>query len=301
MLLAGGGDEDQGPRRDGSTEALGRGHRRSVTEEDGYGRTVPDALDAPLAGSRAETQLRAVVGADPSRTALFFDFDGTLAPIVDDPSAAAAVDGAIDLLDRLALRFRRVAVVSGRPRAFLEDRIGAGVDLSGVYGLETRVDGVEQDHDDAGRWREVVAAAAAGGAALPTGVRVEPKGLSLTVHYREAPDAEAAVLGWAEQTAAATGLSVRAAKRSVELHPPLAVDKGTSVLAFSQGCDVVAYLGDDLGDLPAFAALDQLAASGVTTCKVAIASDELHRDVAAAADLVLDGPHAVVAALGPLA
>ncbi|HAS08965.1 MAG TPA: trehalose-phosphatase, partial [Acidimicrobiaceae bacterium] len=83
--------------------------------------------------------------------------------------------------------------------------------------------------------------------------------------------------------------------------PPLAVDKGTSVLALSEGCSTVAYLGDDLGDLPAFAALDQLAEGGVTTCKVAIASDELHDDVAAAADLVLDGPQAVLAALGPLA
>jgi trehalose 6-phosphate phosphatase len=146
-----------------------------------------------------------------------------------------------------------------------------------------------------------VADAALDGARLPAGVQVESKGLSLTVHYRQAPDAEAEVLAWAERTGAATGLSVRSAKRSAELHPPLAVDKGTSVLALSEGCDVVAYLGDDVGDLPAFAALDQLAAAGVTTCKVAIASDELHRDVVAAADVVLDGPHAVVAALEPLA
>lgn len=262
---------------------------------------MPDALDAPLAGSRAEEQLRAVVGADPGRTALFFDFDGTLAPIVPDPASATAVDGAVALLDRLAGRFRRVAVVSGRPRAFLAERIGAGIDLSGVYGLETRVDGTDHDHPAAERWRVAVADAARVGAELPAGVRVESKGLSLTVHYREAPDAEAEVLAWADRVGAATGLSVRSAKRSAELHPPLAVDKGTTVLALSEGCDVVAYLGDDVGDLPAFAALDELAAAGVTTCKVAIASDELHPDVVAAADLVLDGPSAVVAALEPLA
>jgi trehalose 6-phosphate phosphatase len=262
---------------------------------------VAAAPDAPLAGRRAEEELRAVVGADPSRTALFFDFDGTLAPIVSDPASAAAVDGAVELLERLALRFRRVAVVSGRPRDFLVERVGSGVDLSGVYGLETRVGGAVQDHEAADRWRSVVAGAAADGAVLPAGVLVESKGLSLTVHYREAPHAEDDVLAWAERVGAETGLGVRAAKRSVELHPPLAVDKGTSVLALSEGCDVVAYLGDDLGDLPAFAALDQLAAGGVTTCKVAIASDELHADVARAADLVLDGPHAVLAALEPLA
>lgn len=262
---------------------------------------MPAAADLPLVGREAEEELRSVVGADPSRTALFFDFDGTLAPIVPDPASAAAVPGAVELLEHLARRFRRVAVVSGRPRAFLVERVGAGVDLSGLYGLETRVDGTEHDHEAAARWREVVAGAAGDGATLPAGVRVESKGLSLTVHYRESPDAEDEVLAWADRMGAETGLEVRAAKRSVELHPPLDVDKGTSVLALSDGCDVVAYLGDDLGDLPAFAALDQLAADGITTCKVAIASDELHDDVASAADLVLDGPHAVLAALGPLA
>jgi trehalose 6-phosphate phosphatase len=271
-----------------------------VTEPGVYLRSVAEA-SPPSAALTPEAHLRALVGADPSTTALFFDFDGTLAPIVEDPAAATAVDGALDLLEGLARRFRRVAVVSGRPRAFLVERVGPDVDLSGVYGLETRVDGEVRDHHDAGRWRAVVAEVAGSGEeALPTGVLVESKGLSLTVHYREAPEAEAAVLRWARQAAAGSGLELRSAKRSVELHPPLAVDKGTSVLELSEGCATVAYLGDDVGDLPAFAALDRLAADGVTTCKVAITSDELHDDVAAAADLLLDGPAAVVAALAPL-
>jgi len=301
VLLARGERQHQGAGRSGASEAAGRDHGRSVTEEGNYGRAVPDAREDHLTGRRAEEQLRAVVGADPDRTALFFDFDGTLAPIVPDPSSAAAIPGAVELLEQLARRFRRIAVVSGRPRAFLVDRVGAGVDLSGVYGLETRIGGVDADHDEAHRWRSVIAEVAASGAGLPSGVLVESKGLSLTVHFREVPDAEAEVLAWADDAARTAGLEARAAKRSVELHPPLAVDKGTSVLALSEGCSTVAYLGDDLGDLPAFAALDRLAASGVTTCKVAISSDELHDDVAAAADLVLDGPQAVLAALGPLA
>jgi trehalose 6-phosphate phosphatase len=270
-----------------------------VTEPGVYLRSVAEP-SPPSAGLTPEAHLRALVGADPSTTALFFDFDGTLAPIVEDPAAATAVDGALELLEGLALRFRRVAVVSGRPRGFLVERVGPDVDLSGVYGLETRVDGEVRDHPDAERWRAVVAEVAGSGGALPPGVLVESKGLSLTVHYREAPEAEATVLGWARQAAADSGLELRSAKRSVELHPPLAVDKGTSVLALSDGCATVAYLGDDVGDLPAFAALDRLAADGVTTCKVAITSDELHEDVAAAADLLLDGPAAVVAALAPL-
>ena len=50
------------------------------------------------------------------------------------------------------------------------------------------------------------------------------EGLSVTVHYREAPDAEAAVLAWSDRVGRDTGLAVRAAKRSVELHPPLHKD-----------------------------------------------------------------------------
>jgi trehalose 6-phosphate phosphatase len=247
-------------------------------------------------------RLRAIIGADPGTTGLFFDFDGTLAPIVDDPGAARAVDGAIELLEALSLRFRCVAVVSGRPRSFLVEHVGDAADLSGLYGLETRVAGEVHDHPEAERWRAVVAeVAAAGAGALPEQVRVEPKGLSLTVHPREAPEAEAEVLAWARSAASTSGLELRPAKQSVELHPPLEVDKGTSVEALSAGCRTVAYLGDDVGDLPAFAALDRLAARGVATCKVAISSDELHPDVEAAADLLLDGPAAVVDALGPLA
>ena len=237
--------------------------------------------------------LLALVQADPDRTALLFDFDGSLAPIVEDPAAAEAANGAVDLLDRLADRFRRVAVISGRPRSFLETRLGPRVDLSGVYGLETRTAGLDADHEEAGPWRPVVERVAAG-ADLPDGVTVEPKGLSLTVHFRRAPEAEVAVASWAARTAAETGLQVRRAKASFELHPPLSVDKGTSVRELADGCTAVVYVGDDLGDLPAFAALDELRASGTRTAKVAAGGDELPAEVAVAADLVVAGPDAVV-------
>lgn len=284
----------------------GRRTGRSVTERGGYGRTVADPTDVPTGRVRPEDELRRIVGADPGRTALFFDFDGTLAPIVADPTSARAVDGAVELLERLNQRFGRIAVVSGRPRAFLVEHVGPTVDLSGVYGLETRIGGVDHDHRDAERWRDVIAGVAAVGASsdesgLPAGVRVESKGLSLTLHYREAPETEGEVVAWAEQVSRSTGLEVRSAKRSVELHPPISVDKGTSVLELSGGCTTVAYLGDDIGDLPAFAALDVLAERGVTTCKVAVASEDLPPEIAAEADLVLDGPQAVLEALAPLA
>src|SRR5213596_722348 len=70
----------------------------------------------------------------PERAAVVTDFDGTLAPIVTDPAAARPLAVVPDLLRRLAARFARVAVVSGRPAAFLLDHLGAGgVSLHGIY------------------------------------------------------------------------------------------------------------------------------------------------------------------------
>src|SRR5213592_2509000 len=77
----------------------------------------------------------------PHRAAVVTDFDGTLAPIVADPAAARPLPALPDLLRRLAARFARVGVVSGRPAAFLLEHLGCdGVMLRGIYGLEA-VDG----------------------------------------------------------------------------------------------------------------------------------------------------------------
>ena len=244
-------------------------------------------------------ELHAIAGRAPERTALLFDFDGTLAPIVEDPAAALPVDGAVDLLVRLAGRYHRVAVVSGRPRSFLAPLIPDAVDLSALYGLEGRIGGADTDHDGAARWRSVIDAAVADDA-LPDDVVVEPKGVSLTVHFRQAPEIESDVVAWAERVAADTGLLARPAKASVELHPPLGVDKGSVVRLLVEGCDTVVFVGDDLGDLPAFAVLDELRHEGVRTVKIASAGTGMPVEVAQAADLVVDGPTDVVALFSPL-
>jgi trehalose 6-phosphate phosphatase len=81
---------------------------------------------------------------------------------------------------------------------------------------------------------------------------------------------------------------------SVELRPPVPADKGTVVRRLAAGHPVVACFGDDLGDLPAFAALDQMAGPAVTVVKVAVADAETPAAVLAAADVVVDGPDGAV-------
>lgn len=239
---------------------------------------------------------------DPARAGVVVDYDGTLAPIVDEPAAARPAPGAADALAALAGRVGLVAVMSGRPVAFLQPHLPAGLTLSGLYGLEVVRGGVRSDHPEAAPWRAVVAAAARDAEADgPEGMDVEPKGLSLTVHYRRRPDLAAAVRAWAEAEAGRTGLTVRSAKMSIELHPPLPADKGTALEALADDLAAVCYVGDDRGDLPAYDALDRMAAHGVHALRVAVAGPEAPADLLDRADLVLDGPPAVVMFLRRLA
>lgn len=216
--------------------------------------------------------------------------------------------GAVELLQELAGEYRVVGVVSGRPAAFLIERFaladpGSRVRAFGLYGMETVAGGGEIVRSaEALGWSAAVEEAGRLAAHdAPARVRVEPKGLAVTIHYREAPGAA----DWAAETAgrlaAATGLRAHAGKMSFELRPPVSADKGTVVDSVSHGLSGLCYLGDDVGDLPAFAALDRLGEMAVLTCKVAVGGAEAPPELVTAADLVVDGPAGSVALLRQLA
>jgi len=236
---------------------------------------------------------------DPADTGIFSDFDGTLAEIVDDPADAEAVDGATEVLAALANRFRRVGVISGRPAAFLKDRLdGNGVFLSGLYGMETVRDGVVVATEEASEWKSIVSELAARAAReLGRGLHVEDKGLSVTIHYRRALDQAEAARTYAEEAARSTGLMLNAARLSFELAPPVASSKGTVLADVARELGAACFIGDDSGDLTAFDALDDLAAAGITTFRVGVDSPEAPPELLERADLVVEGPAAVVSLL----
>ncbi|HET7487654.1 MAG TPA: trehalose-phosphatase [Acidimicrobiales bacterium] len=243
---------------------------------------------------------------DPGRAGIITDFDGTLAPIVEHPADARPLPAAVDLLHALAGRYGRVAVVSGRPAAFLAEHLELarrphGLCAVGLYGLET-ADGDEVRTDPrAVEWVPVVEAVAARAERdAPEGAIVERKGLSLTLHYRTAPQAAGWASAWAAAQAAATGLARHPARMSEELRPPVPVDKGTVVAGLAAGLGAVCFLGDDVGDLPAFAALDAAAAGGAVTLKVGVRSEEAPAELLDAADVVVNGPEGAVALLSEL-
>ena len=241
------------------------------------------------------------------RTALCLDFDGTLAPIVDDPEAAAPLPGTTELLGRLAGRFAAVALVSGRPAAWLAERAAApGVRYLGLYGLEEIVAGRVAVAPAAEPVRPAVQAAlrelGAHPAVTAAGAYVEDKGLSVGVHLRRVADpgrwagpVEAAAL----DTATRHGLRVEPGRLVWELRPTVGFDKGDAVrrVVAEARAEAVVMAGDDRGDLVAFRAVEELAASGLDGLRVAVRSAESPPELLDLADLTVEGPEGLRALL----
>jgi trehalose 6-phosphate phosphatase len=246
---------------------------------------------------------------DPGHSALCLDFDGTLSAIVDDPVGARPLPGVPALLADLAAHFDLVAVISGRPTAFLRQALGTppGVELIGLYGLERAL--AASPGGAAQQWSTVVdEVVAEARAAAPEGVYVEPKGLTVTLHWRHAPNERPWVTHFAERQHDRHGLDVHGGRMELELRPPLQVDKGTVIRGLAAErppgrLRQVAAFGDDLGDLPAFEAVATLGRPGhpVSAVRVAAADHESPAEVAARADLTVDGATGAVELLRRLA
>jgi trehalose 6-phosphate phosphatase len=226
----------------------------------------------------------------PASSALLLDFDGTLSLIVEDPTTARPLPEVPDLLVGLAERFGLVAVISGRPVAFLSEVLQQpkGVRLIGLYGLEwIDADGERAIVPEAEPWEVVVAdVARLAVAQSPDGIYVEPKGLTVTLHWRHSPAQQPWVEQFVAAQAAERGLVPHGSKYSLELGPPLQVDKGTVARELVAGMTAVAAFGDDFGDLPVFRALGQL--TGALVARVAVAHGESPPEVAAEADVAVE-------------
>lgn len=252
--------------------------------------------------STAEQDLVQALRHDPSRTAILVDFDGTLAPIVDDPAAATPLPGVVDALVALQHRYQVVGVVSGRPVRYLQGHLPGVRVLVGLYGLEEVRDGKAVTLGGAEVWRPVIDELARRASdELPPGVGVEHKGLSLTLHVRQHADMASAVDTWATAAATRTGLVVRGAKMSCELHPPVPTDKGTVVRSLLGSVAAACFIGDDVGDSPAFDALDDFADQGGAAVRFVVESSELDPGLRSRADGLLADPPAVLELLRSLA
>jgi trehalose 6-phosphate phosphatase len=101
------------------------------------------------------------------------------------------------------------------------------------------------------------------------------------------------VHAFAETQALRSGLECRPARMSYELHPPIPADKGSALVELSDDLTAICFIGDDVGDLRAFDALDKMRAAGVHTVRVAVRSHEESEELLDRADVIVDGPGAV--------
>lgn len=252
-------------------------------------------------------RLRGLAGS----VALCLDFDGTLAPIVDDPLTSAPLAGIVKTLAALATKFAAVAIVSGRPAAFLAERAAAsGVRYLGLYGLqEIRGGNVWIDPRLQAARRSVTAALGdlqQAAVVRSSGAHLEDKEFAVAVHTRRLADPQrwaAEIDATVRHIAQARGLELVPGRLVWELRPAVRDDKGDAlrrVVRESEARSVV-VIGDDLGDVPAFAAAAQLATNGVEALRVAVRSAEAPPALLAAADYIVDGPSGVAAFLERLA
>ena len=234
------------------------------------------------------------------------DFDGTLAPLVLDPQDSRPADGALTALTALAERGAQIAVITGRDAATVV-RIGGldavpGLVVAGLYGIETWRGGELSTPEPPPQMDELRAqlpdAVASGGPA----VWIEDKRLSLVVHFRRAPDPQAAADAVRQPVTALgerLGFEVHPGSNVLELRLP-GYDKAGALGQLADGRSAALYLGDDLGDLPAFAEIRRLRAAGVPAYGVGVRSSQV-AELAGAADVEVDDPAAAVRLLRELA
>lgn len=244
--------------------------------------------------------------ADPSRALFALDFDGVLSPIVDDPDAAVIAPECQQALERLGAAVGHVAVVTGRP-ARAAVTLGGFADASnlgrlivrGQYGVETwdaatgefDIPPVPAAIEDFGRdlgplLRELGLSE----------VGLEHKQRAIGIHTRRLPDPQGSLdrlLEPVSRLAQRHGLHLEPGRMVLEVRKG-GVDKGSTLLELvaQTGARSVVYIGDDLGDVPAFRAGLALRAEGVPVLLVQSASAE-QAALAELADVAVDGTSGV--------
>jgi trehalose 6-phosphate phosphatase len=269
---------------------------------------LPDSLSATAAGA-----LEAIVRA-PSKTLIATDFDGTLAPIMDDPEQAYADPNAVAALGRLGERVGAVVVITGRPVRTVV-RLGRFREVAGLqsmivlgqYGVE-RWNATDDEYLIPPDPPQIRAVAEELPKILdPLGLaaaRIEDKGRAIAVHTRSLPDSKAVLAKLAAplgDLADRYGLVLGPGKNVWEIRAP-GMDKGAALRAIvdETGARQVIFAGDDLGDVPAFQAARELATSGVAGLLVCSASME-EDALTELSDVIVDGPSGVAAWLNKLA
>jgi trehalose 6-phosphate phosphatase len=236
--------------------------------------------------------------ADPAATVLFFDLDGTLAPIVGKPGDVAVPPQLVKLIRRLAQSYMAVVIVSGRQST--EARRIVGLDelaYVGNHGFELMLPGrpvlvspEAQPHIAA--IRELVKFCRALDDIDDIGIWLEDKTATISLHYRRSPDTEAArkyIKNTIAPKARELGLKVNEGRMVIEIKPPEKVNKGIAVRQLIDRLDAgqALYAGDDTTDIDALKELRRRRDNKQVMVGVGVVSNEMPKTLPRYADLLI--------------
>jgi trehalose 6-phosphate phosphatase len=207
--------------------------------------------------------LRAIIRRKPF--GLITDMDGTLSPIPHDFLQTTNPPRVLPLLSALVSQVALLAVVSGRKAEALKNIVDiAGIKYIGNYGME------HWENDQAVLHPNVTAslcsmravAAELESLRAVEGMIIQDKWATISVHYHMTPRPETAkqqILDLLEKSPHIKNLRLMDEKTNIGIVPRVDIDKGTAITGLIDGHHLrsAIYLGDDIGDIPAFKAIRQ--------------------------------------------
>ena len=236
-------------------------------------------------------------GEEPRTVAVLTDIDGTLAPIVPTPDMSEVSEELKDLLSQLSERYLLVAGISGRKTEDALALIGLeDVVYFGNHGFEILRDGEVEVIPEALPYLEKVQELEhlAREELVPQGAFVEEKGITASIHYRNAPrEVGEECVRFVKREGERLGLRITVGRGVVEARPPIRADKGTAVrtLVEEYHPQKAMFIGDDTTDLDAFRELEVLREEGALKeiLRIGVSSDEGPPEIEEQADIVVDG------------
>jgi trehalose 6-phosphate phosphatase len=238
---------------------------------------------------------------DPGKIAVLTDIDGVLAPIVPTPDMSEVPEELRELLRHLSGRCRVVAGVSGRAAKDALRLVGLDeVVYYGNHGFEILRDDEVEIVPEAAPYKEAVEELErrAREELEPLGAFVEEKGITASIHYRNAsPEVGERCKEFVEREGERLGLRITIGRGVVEARPPIRADKGTATRKVVEEYEPgkALFMGDDTTDLDAFRELEALRKEGVLSeiLRIGVKSEEGPPEIVSEADLVVEGTQGV--------
>jgi trehalose 6-phosphate phosphatase len=237
------------------------------------------------------------------RPGLLTDIDGTISELVAHPEDAVVEDRARAALSRIAERFELVGAVTGRAA---EDALNIvclnQLTYSGNHGMEIWHNGKLEQSPVAARFTPKITQLLD---RLDTPrkypeIFVEHKGLTASIHYRNAENPERAkelLLREVNPQADELGLKITEGQMVIEVRPPVNLSKGTSVIELIDtfNLDGLVYIGDDSTDVDAFRSLDERRKqTGMAFYSIGVIRDSTPPEVSEFANATVSGVGGVI-------